>query len=125
MIKKKVTFKALDGRDSITKEFMFHIAKQELVELDASFEGGLEGELKRIEEAKDNSKMYMLFTQLIAMSFGVVDEDPFLGQYFKKDPELTRRFIQSPGYEQVFMEIVKDTETAKAFFNGVADLEIV
>lgn len=115
MLTKKITYINLNDEE-VTETAMFHLSTPELVRLDVQYEGGLEGMLNRFVTTKDPKGIMEFFEKIISMAYGVKSED---GRSFRKSDELSRDFMQSPAYDELFMELLSDEKTASAFFNAL------
>ena len=118
MIVKTIPYVDFNGKTR-TEDFNFHLNKAELLELEASYEGGWMAHLKRIVNTNNNAEIYSTMKDFIMRSYGVKSED---GRRFMKSDEIRRSFEESPAYEILLMEITLGPDAAKAasdFINGV------
>lgn len=118
MITKTIPYTDFNGKERI-EDFNFHLNKAELLELDASYEGGWSAHLKRIVNANNNAEIYSTMKDFILRSFGIKSED---GRRFMKDADIRRSFEESPAYEILLMELTLGpdaTQKATDFINGV------
>lgn len=118
MITKNIPYTDFNGKERI-EDFNFHLNKPELLELEASYEGGWLAHLKRIVNANNNAEIYHTMKDFILRSFGIKSED---GRRFMKSPEIRKSFEESPAFEILLMELTLGpdaTKNATDFINGV------
>lgn len=115
MIKKTITFTDYDGNER-TEDYWFNISKAELVELENSVKGGLKKILEKAVQEKDGPKIMSIFKEIILKAYGVKSND---GRRFMKDPDITRDFIETEAYVNLFMELATDEKAGNAFMEGV------
>lgn len=115
MLKKTVTY--TDYNDvECTEDCYFNLTKSELVEMQASTDGGFDAMLRKIVDEKNVSEIMRIFKELMIKSYGVKSED---GKSFKKNDELREAFVNSPVFDEIFMELVQDPEKASEFIKGI------
>lgn len=115
MVKKKITFKDFNDRE-VTEEFHFHLKTSDLLEMEASHTGGYAAYMQRAISSEDNGLIYNVFKDLILGSVGRISED---GKRFIRNDEIIADFTESNAYSALLMEMMKDTDWAIEFFNGV------
>lgn len=115
MLKKTVTYTNFNDEE-ITEDHFFHLSKAELVELEASYDGGLSKELEQIVEKENPKDIIAMFKKLILDAYGVKSSD---GTRFIKNQELREQFESSEAYSEIFMELVTDADAASQFVNGI------
>lgn len=115
MIVKKITYEDYNGNQR-TEEFCFNLNKSELMKLELGVKGGLTEMMQRIISTQDTPELVKVFEELILKSYGVKSLD---GRSFEKDPEVTKAFMQTEAYSEIFMELITDSKKAAEFFNGV------
>lgn len=123
MITKTIPYTDFNGKKRI-EDFNFHLSKPELLELDASYEGGWQAHLRRIVNTNNNAEIYSTMKDFILRSFGVKSED---GRRFMKGDEIRRSFEESPAFEILLMELCLGPDPAKAaadFINGVVPADM-
>lgn len=103
-------------------EAHFHLNKAELLELQVSWDGGLEKVLKKIVEEHDQKRMIEMFKMIILKSYGVKSLD---GNRFMKSPEITEAFTQTEAYPELFMKLAMDDKAAAEFVNGIMPKNLV
>lgn len=123
MITKTIPYTDFNGKSRI-EDFNFHLNKAELLELDASYEGGWNAHLRRIVNANNNLEIYNTMKDFILRAFGIKSED---GRRFMKSDDIRRSFEESPAFEILLMELCLGPDPAKAaadFINGVVPADM-
>lgn len=115
MLKKTITYTDYDGMER-TEDFWFNLSKTELTKLDAELPGGVLGVLRKIIDKKDRKALVDFIETLILRSYG---EKTLDGKRFVKTPEMAEEFMQTPAYDELFMNILSDTDSQTSFINGV------
>ena len=121
MLLKTITFLDLDG-NSLTEDFWFHLNKAEVTEMELEQEGGLTAHLTHIVESNNASAIIGTFKDIITRSHVLRNED---GKGFDKSPEISRRFLQSDAYSELFMELVTDADASADFIKGIVPTNMV
>lgn len=123
MYKKTITYKDYLGNER-TEDFLFNLSEAELIELQHSVNGGLAGIVDKIIKTQDEKQLITIFKDLLLRSYGEISND---GKYFlKKDhgEPLSDRFVQSPAYSAIFMELATDDKAATEFINGIIPADL-
>lgn len=120
MYTKPITYTDYNGVER-TENFMFHMNKAEILEMDLTTTGGLTALMQRAVEAKDVPTLTSIFKDLILRSYGVKSDD---GRRFIKTPELSAEFSQTEAYSVLFMELATDDKAAAAFVNGIIPADL-
>lgn len=115
MLKKTITYEDWDGNER-TEDFYFNMTKAEIMELELSTEGGLKNRLEKISQKKDVPAIMKFVKDFIMMSYCEKSDD---GRRLIKRKELSEAFIETPAYDNLFMELISDDEKASAFINCV------
>lgn len=122
MITKTIPYTDFNGKSRI-EDFNFHLNKAELLELEATYEGGWTAHVQRIINSNNNAEIFSTMKDFILRAFGIKSED---GRRFMKVDEngkpLRRIFEESPAYEILLMELTLGPdagEKAAEFINGV------
>lgn len=121
MLKKTIKYTDFNGEEA-QEDFFFHLSKAELIELEASHEGGLAEAMTRIVEANDNKAIIAEFKKIILQSYGKKSMD---GKRFIKNQQLREEFESSEAYSTLFMELVTNTDSAIEFMNGIIPADMV
>lgn len=114
MLKRTIEFEDFDGNPQ-TGTYYFNLTKAELVELEASYNGGLEEVIKQVIATKDMKKLIELFKRVIMDAYGEKTDD---GTGFIKSESLRQQFAATPAYSELFMELATDAEAAAVFIQG-------
>lgn len=120
MLKKSITFTDYFGEER-TQDFYFNLTKSELMEMNLSADGGVERLIDKIIQTNDRKKLVTYFKDIILRSYGEKSDDGF---QFMKGKEISKRFEQSPAYDQLFMELATNSEKAAEFINGIVPKEV-
>jgi len=115
VLKKVIKYEDWNG-EMREETFYFHLSKSELTKMEMSEVGGLEQKINRLVETRNGAEIVGLFEEVITLSYGEKSPD---GRRFEKSEELSRAFMQTPAYDELFMEIAMDANKAAAFFNGI------
>lgn len=115
MIKKTITYNDYDGNER-TETFWFNISKAELTEMEFSKNGGLDKLLQKIIDEQDHEKLIAFFKDLLLKSYGEKSLD---GRMFIKTPEKALEFSYTIPYEELYMELTTNTQSAIDFVNGI------
>lgn len=115
MLAKKITYTDFDGEER-TETFYFNLTKAELLEMQIKHPGGYGEYLQRIIDAKDQVEVMNSFKELIMLSYGEKSED---GKHFRKSEEISKDFVGSAAYDELFFELLTDPDSGAAFVNGI------
>lgn len=115
MVKRTITYTDFDGVER-TEDFYFNLTKSELVKMEASVDGGLKNKLERLMASPSGREIMQYFNDILMASYGEKSDD---GRRFIKSKEISKAFEQTPAYDQIFMELVTDSQKALAFIDSV------
>lgn len=115
MYSRKIKYTDYNGVER-EEDFYFNLNKAEVLEMQMSWDGGLDQMLKRIIAEKDNKRMVEMFKMIILKSYGEKSLD---GKRFVKSPEVVEAFTQTEAYSELFMLLSTDDEAAAEFINGI------
>lgn len=135
MIKKTLHYTSVDGRKVSIDEY-FHLFPQDLADMlhDGIYDKLMEMQdfVKDIQRKNENhdtiseeesmaftSKCTELFRYFVEKSYGRRVEDENGNADFEKDPDRTKRFMNSSAYGALFMEFVADPESGFNFINDL------
>lgn len=141
MIKKTIQYTNIDGK-KVTKELHFHLFPQDL---EAMLEDGTYDRLmdmqdlvqaisqkaKNEEPISDDEQMLFtskytaLFRYFVEKSYGRRVEDEDGDADFEKDPERTKRFMNSSAYGALFMQVLGDPELGFNFMNDLIPTDAI
>jgi hypothetical protein len=119
MLKKTITYTDYDGNER-TEDFYFNISKAEFAELDMSTPGGFTAKMKVISDRKDIPAMIKTFRELIAKAYGVKSLD---GRRMEKSEELSREFMETEAYSELFTEIFQNVDSMASFIVGIMPVD--
>lgn len=125
MLKKAVTYTDYNGLER-TEDFYFNLTRSELMELEASMDGGMHAYMESIVNSKDANKMMQFFKNIIRWSYGEKSPD---GKRFKKMDkvkyDIADSFIESAAYQVIFDELLTKEGEIEKFMKGIipADLQ--
>jgi hypothetical protein len=114
VIKKVITYLGYDEKEH-TGEYYFNLNLDDLMVLDASEEGGLALFLDKTVKSGDAQAIMRQFRRIILAAYGDRMED----NSFKHDPESAERFIKSPAYDALFLDLMSDPTVVSEFINGM------
>lgn len=121
MLKKTIKYTDFNG-DETSEDFLFHLSKAELIELEASHKDGLAASMQRIIEADDNRAIIAEFKRIVLLSYGKKSMD---GKRFIKNQTMRDEFESSEAYSTLFMELVTNTDSAIEFMNGIIPSDMI
>lgn len=121
MYSKKVKYEDYDGNEREV-ELFFNLNKAELLEMQLSWDGGLEKVLEKIIAEKDQKRMIEMFKMIILKSYGEKSLD---GNRFIKTPEVVEAFTQTEAYSELFMELATNDQAASDFINGIMPKKLI
>ena len=116
MYEKKITYEDWDGNKR-TETFRFNLTQTELLEMEAKTPGGLNNYMTEIAEKGDGAKIMKFVKEFIAASYGEKDSD---GRRFRKDSEISKAVEETAAYDELFSELVLNTDALVEFMNGVS-----
>jgi len=124
MITKTIKYTDYNGTER-EENFLFHLTKAELMEMEMGTEGGLTGMIKRIVETQDAPSIMKIFKEIILKAYGEKSAD---GKRFIKVNDsgvpLSVGFSQTEAYSQLFMELASDDVAAVNFIKGIIPADI-
>ena len=135
MIKKTLHYTSVDGRKVSIDEY-FHLFPQDLADMlhDGIYDKlmGMQDLVKDIQRKNENhdaiseeesmaftSKCTELFRYFVEKSYGRRVEDENGNADFEKDPDRTKRFMNSSAYGALYMEFIADPESGFNFINDL------
>ena len=121
MLTQTITYTDYDGVER-TEEFRFNLTRAEITEMEYTYPGGLAEEMERVLKSNDQNKLFILFKDIIAKSYGEKSQD---GRRFMKSPEISQAFFETPAYDQLYMKITTDAHFAAEFVKGILPLDTV
>lgn len=122
MYKWTLTYKDYgDEPEEITEDFYFNLNKAEMLEMEWSTVGGIEASVNKMFVDRDTAGLTKFFKDLIIKSFGVRTSDM---KGFSKDPEITKKFMQTRAYEEIFWQLGTNPDAAIKFLKGIFPSEV-
>lgn len=119
MLKKTITYTDYDGNER-TEDYWFHLNKVDVMEMEASEDGGYSEMLKKMVEEKNVPLMMKTFKTLILKSVGIKSED---GKHFRKPEGYAEDFASTEAYSVLFAELCTNAESAISFISGILPLD--
>lgn len=120
MIKQTITYTGFDDKEH-TGDFYFHLSTSELLDLEAETEGGMSDFLTKTAASGDAQKIIKEFKRIISAAYGDRLEDGS----FEKDESSTAKFMKSPAFDQLFLELITDPKRVTEFINGIVPKGLV
>jgi hypothetical protein len=122
MIKITMQYKDFD-ENTRTEDFWFHLSEAEIAEWHLTHEGeDLKDYLERIIATTDRKELIKIFKELLVRSIGRRTED---GRRFEKSDDITKDFMQTNAYSDLFMRLAVDAPYAADFFNGIVPKDLL
>lgn len=115
MFKKTIKYTDFDGNER-KEDFYFNLTKAELLEMQLSMEGGLQGHLERIIKTQSQPELIKMFKEIIMRAYGEKSPD---GKRFMKSDEIRQNFECTEAYSELFMELATDSDAAADFINAL------
>ena len=126
MLKKTIKYTDYNGVKR-EEEFLFHLSKAELMEMEMGTVGGLATMIQQIIDSNDAPAIIKVFKDIILKAYGEKSID---GKRFVKVNDagipLSIGFSQTEAYSELFMELSTDADAAAKFIKGIipSDIEI-
>ena len=120
MLTKAITYTDYDG-ETRTENFYFNLTKAELLEMQLSIEGGLQGHLERIIKTQSQPELIKMFKDIIMRAYGEKSLD---GKRFMKSDEIRQNFECTEAYSELFMELATDSDAAAEFINEICTIDV-
>ena len=119
MQKVTLTFKTLEGQEERTRDFYFNLTTSDIVKINSTLEGGLEGFLKKLRDEPDVNTIYKVFDAIILASYG---KKTIEGKFIKT-PELTAEFAASDAYSELFLKFWQNEDNfVEKFIEGALNV---
>lgn len=115
MFKKTIKYTDFDGNER-KEDFYFNLTKAELLEMQLSIDGGLQGHLERIIKTQSQPELIKMFKDIIMKAYGEKSPD---GKRFMKSDEIRQNFECTEAYSELFMELATDSDAAAEFINAL------
>lgn len=125
MLKRDITYETFGGEGDelreVTQTFYFHLAKHEMVELEAEKKGGFTAWMQDILAMEDNKTIMEQFKRIILMTVGEKSPD---GSQFIKNQEIRDRFESHAAYHKLYWMMISDEAFAAEFMIGVLPADV-
>lgn len=124
MFTKKIKYTDFSG-ETREEEFLFNMSKSDIVQWQFSIKGGIDELFKKAVNEQDQSALVKLMKDLIHRSYGERSLD---GKRFEKrrnGVDLADEFEQTAAYDELFMELLQNTDAVTAFINGIMPADLV
>lgn len=115
MLKREIIAEDFDGNKYVDIAY-FHYSKNEILELEIAYPGGLRNHLIDIMRSGDNFKIYGFFKKFVLGAYGRKSDD---GRRFIKNAEQTEAFSQSQAFETFLFELLENQSQMETFFNEI------
>ena len=115
MIKKKVTYIDLDGKEK-TEELRFHMNKLEYIKFVGGIGIELEDKVKELTDKNDVLGMTNLIENLLVVSYGKMD-----AKKWTKSEEDQEEFRNSEQLAELFAALITNPDEAAKFFKHVSN----
>jgi hypothetical protein len=124
MLKKTIKYTDYNGVER-EEDFLFHLSKAELMEMEMGTAGGLAESIQKVIDAQDAPAIIKIFKDIVLKAYGEKSAD---GKRFMKVNEagvpLSIAFSQTEAYSQLFMELATDADAASNFIKGIIPSDI-
>ena len=120
MFKKTIKYTDFDGNER-KEDFYFNLTKAELLEMQLSIEGGLQGHLERIIKTQSQPELVKMFKDIIMRAYGEKSPD---GKRFMKSDEIRQNFECTEAYSELFMELATNSDAAAEFINALLPTDL-
>lgn len=124
MLKKTIKYTDFNGVQR-EEEFLFHLSKAELMEMELGTSGGLAEMIQQLINSNNTPEIMKIFKEIILKSYGEKSLD---GKRFIKQGEdgkpLSIAFSETEAYSTLFMELIGSAEAAAAFVEGAIPADI-
>ena len=126
MLKKSIKYTDFNGVER-EEEFLFHLSKAELMEMELGTSGSLGEMIQQLINTNDTPEIMRIFKEIILKSYGEKSLD---GKRFRKVGDdgkpLSIAFSETEAYSALFMELIGSAEASAKFVEAVipADIDI-
>lgn len=117
---KDITYTDFEGVER-TERAHFNLSEAEITEYAYSVDGGLYNYVNRLITMRNIPKLMEMFKDIIVKSYGEKSPD---GRRFIKSPEITKAFMETNAYSNLFMELATKPDSVKEFLNGVMPVKM-
>lgn len=104
-----------------SEDFYFNLNQAELIEMEYGTFGTFTETVQRIVKTKENGEIIRIFKDLVLKAYGEKSPD---GKRFIKSDEIATAFAQTEAYNNLFMELASNADSAAEFINGIVPAEL-
>ena len=120
MLKRDITYEDFNG-DTVTDTLYFNLTSTELIQLETSYDGGLQKAIETIIKTENIREIIAQFQKILLMAYGERTAD---GKHFRKSDEIKAEFAQSAAYDALFMELAEDAQKAAQFIIAIVPKQL-
>lgn len=120
MLKKEITYTDYNGQER-TEDFYFNLSKAELIEMQASVDGGLDEHLIKLVKNNNQPEIFKFFKDLVLKAYGEKSDD---GRRFVKSKEISEAFSQTEAYSEFFTQLATNSKAGAEFINGIMPADL-
>jgi hypothetical protein len=120
VLKREITYEDFNGEKN-TDTFYFNITKFEILDLEASYEGGLEATIGKYVKDQNIKGLLDAFRKVILFAYGERSED---GKRFIKNDKIREEFSQTAAYDELLTELATDPDKADVFIKGIIPKDV-
>jgi hypothetical protein len=120
VIKKTINYYGFDNKPH-TGDFYFHLSTAELMDIETSQEGGMAEFLGSVAKSGNAQEIMKQFKRFIFLAYGQRQDDGS----FEKDDRSTEKFMKSPAFDALFLELVTSPDAVTEFVNGIIPRDLV
>ena len=114
MIAQTIEYTDFNG-DTRSETHYFNYTKPQLLEWEASVDGGMKALLQAIIKADDKKQILEMFKTFVLGAYGIKSAD---GRKHEKSDALREEFASTAVYAELYMKLAEDADYAAAFVNG-------
>lgn len=115
MYKAILTYEDYNG-EKVKEARYFNLEESDIMRLMVSKNGNFINYLQRLLVTNQQTEVYQIFEDLIAMSYGVKSDD---GKLFIRNQKVLEDFKSSRAYSTFIMSLITEDGVADAFINGI------
>lgn len=102
--------------ETVKEAARFQLSRPEIFGIEASKKGGFVAAAEKMKAEHDETEIFANFQNIIALAYGEISPD---GRRFVKSPELSKAFLETPIYEQLFDKLISDSDFQMEFLSGI------
>ena len=118
MFKRTIKYTDFNGNAQV-EEVFFHLSKAEIIEMEAK---NVQELFEKIVKNQDKEQLVGEFKRLILAAYGQKSED---GKRFIKTPELSQEFSQTAAFDELFLELCTNENSATNFIMGILPKDLM